>query len=269
VIRLADGHLEQVLLNLAVNARDATRSGGTITVSTRREAVLHGSILHRRGIAPGAWAVLEVKDTGVGMDESTRAQAFEPHFTTKAARGGSGLGLATVGGIARAAGGHVFVETAPDAGTTMTVFFPAAAEAAPAAHPEAASPPLGPHAGALLVVDDEPLIRSAVARYLTHLGYRVIEAADVAQAISRGEQHGWHVDLVLTDVIMPDATGPVLAERVRQRRPGMPVLFMTGHLHGASRQSPADIPPVEDTIYKPFDLHTLAERVRVKLAQRR
>jgi signal transduction histidine kinase/CheY-like chemotaxis protein len=263
-VTLAEGQLEQVLLNLTVNARDATEAGGVVTVTTARVHVTPRSELNRRGLAPGTWAALEVRDTGSGMDAATQARLFEPFFTTKANAGGTGLGLATVAGIVEAAQGRIMVESVPGNGTTMRVFLPIGPEAAPTTAPHTRSESKSSQRGTLLIVDDELPIRSALTRYLSRLGYRVLEAADVTQGVSQLEQHDWQVDLVLTDVRMPDQTGLEMAARVRARRPDIPVLFMTGHADSVRASS---APPRADTIDKPFDLDVVAERVRTRLAE--
>jgi signal transduction histidine kinase/CheY-like chemotaxis protein len=266
-VRLADGQLEQVLLNLAINARDATPAGGQIRVRTGRVSVHPRAPLHRKGISPGVWALLEVVDTGVGMDRATQQKLFEPFFTTKANTGGTGLGLATVAGIVHSAEGHILVESAPGAGTTMSVYLPLAIEQeASEAGRRRHTPPGGARSGTILIVDDELPIRSALARYLSRLGYRVIEAADAAQAYSQMEQHDWRVDLVLTDVRMPDTTGLDMADRLHERAPTLPILFMSGQAETPVRAGPNGVPPRDDTIDKPFDLQVVAERVRSKLA---
>jgi signal transduction histidine kinase len=265
-VALADGQAEQILLNLVVNARDATPPSGRITVTTRRLTVPARSDLERRGIAPGAWAVLEVSDTGIGMDRDTQARLFEPFFTTKSTSGGTGLGLATVAGIVHAADGHVLVDSAPGRGTTMTVYLPLVESGDPEAPvPVPGTRPAGAAGTRILVVDDELPIRGAVARYLSRLGYRVLEAADVPQAMSLMEQHDWQVHLVLTDIRMPDSSGVELAARLRARHPTLPVLFMSGHADGPLPAGSA-APPREDVIDKPFDLAEVAERVRARLA---
>ncbi len=263
-VTLAEGQLEQVLLNLTINARDATEPGGVVTVTTERVHVAPRSELNRRGLSPGTWAALEVRDTGSGMDAATQARLFEPFFTTKADAGGTGLGLATVAGIVEAAQGRIVVESVPGAGTTMRVFLPIGQGAEPAAAPRLRADSTTSQSGTLLIVDDELPIRSALARYLSRLGYRVLEAADVTQGVSQMEQHDWQVDLVLTDVRMPDQTGLEMAARVHARSPAIPVLFMTGHA-GSVRAGTA--PPRGDTIDKPFDLEVVAERVRTRLAE--
>ncbi len=264
VVRLAEGQVEQIVLNLVVNARDATPAAGVIAISTRQALVQPDSALHRRGVPPGRWVVLEVRDTGIGIDAATRQRLFEPFFTTKAARGGTGLGLATVADIVRSAGGHVLVDSAEGAGTTMTVVLPIAAAFAPAARSDAGpGPDAVPRTPTLLVVDDEQPIRSALRRFLAHAGYRVLEASDATQAISHIEQHAGQVDLVLTDVQLPGASGPALARQILARQPDTPILFMSGH-HDASRVASGI--PVDDLVEKPFDLAALAERIRVRVA---
>lgn len=268
-VALADGQLEQILLNLTVNARDATNPGGSVIVRTARATVLSRDDLNRRGVAPGLWALLEVSDTGHGMDDATRDRLFEPFFTTKSHTGGTGLGLATVAGIVQAADGHVVVDSAVGVGTTMRVFLPLSA-ALPAAPGRTSEVSVHHDAAAtILIVDDELPIRTALARYMSRLGYLVIEAADVAQGVSALDQAQWAVDLVLTDVRMPDQTGIEIAARVRERRPNVPVIFMSGQSGAPVRTGRAPVFPRADTIDKPFDLEVVAERIRTKLAEAR
>jgi signal transduction histidine kinase/CheY-like chemotaxis protein len=262
-VRLAEGQLEQIVLNLAVNARDATPPGGAISVSTRRVLVESRSALHRRGVEPGWWATLEVRDTGAGMDAATRQRLFEPFFTTKGERGGTGMGLATVASIVHGAGGHVIVDSAEGAGTSMTVVLPLGAPPQATGAPAEPDPVALPSVPTLLVVDDELPIRSALRRFLTRAGYRVLEAADAAQAMSQVEQHAGPLDLVLTDVQLPGTSGAELARQIRARRPDARILFMSGH-HDLSRTG-GEI-AAEDLVEKPFDLDALAERIRTRVA---
>jgi signal transduction histidine kinase len=260
VVRLAEGQLEQVLLNLAINARDAIPRGGQIGIATRRKTVEPGDEWQARGVPPGVWAMLDVRDNGTGMDAATQARLFEPFFTTKEASGGTGLGLATVHGMVDAAGGRIVVDSAAGRGTTMTIFLPLASDvAAPAAEPGVA-PLSAPRPATILVVDDEILLRGAITRYLARLGYRVLEASDAEQAEFALQRADWHVDLMLTDVRMQGVSGPELTRRIRQRLPSLPVLYMSGH---------ADLPegtPPGDVLHPPFDLETIAHYVDARLS---
>ncbi len=263
VVSMADGQLEQILLNLVINSRDATPDGGRITVRSNTLSVADGDPMIQRGVEPGEWAVLEVEDTGTGMDAATRDAMFEPFFSTKTTTGGTGLGLATVAGIVAAANGHILVKSAPGRGTTITVLLPAAAPAPELGETERPQPGT-PRAQSILVVDDEAPIRSALSRFLARRGYDVLEAPSAAAAIVAMERRDWTVDLILTDVQMPGGTGLELAAQVRKRRAGIPVLFMTGYapVDGDAAASRARD---SDTIAKPFDLEVVAERIRVRL----
>jgi signal transduction histidine kinase len=240
--------MEQVVLNLAVNARDAMPGGGTLSFDVRRVA--------------GDYVRLEASDTGSGMDEETKRQIFEPFFTTKEVGQGSGLGLSTVHGIVAQSGGHIHVESAPGSGARFQVFFPrhevTHAEPAPApAAPRAA--PTGTET--IMLVDDQAPVRAVTARGLRRKGYTVLEGTDGVDALRVLEQHGAPVDLLLTDAMMPRMGGAELVARVRERWPGTPVLFMSGYtpdmleLQGTSGRELA-------LIEKPFTPDALAKRVR-------
>jgi PAS domain S-box-containing protein len=251
VVWVDRGQLEQVVLNLVVNARDAMPEGGTLAVSTD----VQGNV-----------ACLEVRDSGHGMDAETRARAFEPFFTTKPRGRGTGLGLATVYGIVSKAGGDIEVESAPGKGTTMRVRLPLAAEAQRADRAPDAPPPREP-GKLLLVVDDEDALRLSISRFLERRGYRVLVARDGLEALATLEDAQWRVDLVLTDIVMPRMGGIELAGKVRERAGGPVVLCMTGHA-GRTLEAPVDAPWHPDRVMiKPFELNDLAERVAQLLAQ--
>jgi two-component system cell cycle sensor histidine kinase/response regulator CckA len=207
------------------------------------------------------------------MDQATRARLFEPFFTTKPHDRGTGLGLASVNGIVRAAGGHILVDTEVGDGTVMTVLLPVAD---PVAAPlrsldeshHGSTVPAPPHGVAtILVVDDELSLRRAVVRFFTRLGYEVIEAADGLSALAELERREWAVDLVLTDVEMPGINGLELANRIRQRAPAMLILYMSGFVD--SRTASGDVAADDGIVLmKPFDFAVLVERVRDALATR-
>ncbi len=253
-VRLADGQLEQVLLNLAINARDAMPTGGRLEVTT-------GTSTGSSAPGPGTWAVLTVRDEGTGMDDATKARLFEPFFTTKPHGRGTGLGLPTVDGIVRAAGGQLRVESAVGRGTTMTIFLPMVEAPAYVAPLEAApEQQLAPsRIATILLVDDERALRHGVARYLSKIGYDVQEAGSVDEALEVLERIEWQVHLVVTDIQMPGRSGLELAREVRSRLAGVPVLYMSGFVEGRPRAAAV---PQEDVLMKPFDLAVLASRVR-------
>ena len=270
-VSLSDGQLEQVLLNLAVNARDAMPDGGRLRLATRRLRVHGGDALVARGVAPGVWGVLEVADTGLGMDAAVQARLFEPFFTTKPRGHGTGLGLVTVSGITGAARGHVLVDTKPGTGTTMTVLFPAvdAPIAAPSPPRETAAPAPRGAGSTVLVVDDEVAVRRAITIYLKRNGYTVVEAEHGARALALLDELGWRVDLVLTDVEMPEMNGLDLAREIRRRDPSLPLLYMSGFVDGRRSAGDREVElAAASVLTKPFDLAFLLERVRDALRGR-
>ena len=257
--------LEMVLVNLAVNARDAMPGGGVLTVETGALAVAADHRWVADGIPVGRYAALSVRDTGNGMDEETRARAFEPFFTTKAPGKGTGLGLSTVHGIVAGHGGHVRIESAPGLGTTVTALFPLH-DGAPAARPAPA--PAQDHErgkGRILMAEDDSGVRSVMVRYLTLLGYEVSAAVDGVEALREMDALGWRVDLVLTDLTMPHLGGVELVQRVRAVRPDLPVVCMTGRIADILD---ADRDVLEGVVQlsKPFGLDELERALRRALA---
>ncbi len=222
---LADpGQIEQVFLNLVVNSKDAMPEGGALTISTRN-AELGVQAAQTNDVAPGPYVVLSVSDSGQGMDEETRARAFEPFFTTKPAGRGSGLGLAIVYGIVRESGGFVRVESEVGRGTTFEAFFPLAAQ--PAA---GRGGPDGPAAaGTVLLVEDEVVVRELAVTVLERAGYRVVVAANGAEALRECERDDQAIDVLVTDIVMPGMTGNELAEKVLKLRPDVRVVLMSGY----------------------------------------
>lgn len=229
---LADPHqLEQVLVNLVINARDAMPHGGTVTITTGTTDLAPAEA-EALGIAPGHYASLEVSDTGVGMDERTLVRAFEPFFTTKGPHEGTGLGLATVYGIARQSGGAVRLASTPGLGTRVTVLFPAAGDEAAstthAASPRVASPAMPRGAGTVLLVEDEPRVRAQARRLLERCGFAVIEASDGADGERQFDEHRATIDVIISDVVMPGTGGVEMITRLRSRAPEVPVVFVSG-----------------------------------------
>jgi signal transduction histidine kinase/ActR/RegA family two-component response regulator len=260
--RIAPSQIEQVMVNLVVNARDAMPDGGRITIETRNVTVDAAFTADHPEIAPGEYVALSVADTGLGMDRATAERVFEPFFTTKQVGKGTGLGLAVCYGIVRQAGGVVTVDSAPGAGATFTVYLPAVQTPVEEAVPGARAQPKGGHETLLVVEDDGP-IRGLLARALATRGYRVLEAADGEQAVAVARQHDGAIALLLTDVVMPRVSGPETARRVRDVCPGIPVIYMSGYTADALADSAAV--EAEAFLSKPFTPDEAARLVRAVL----
>jgi PAS domain S-box-containing protein len=258
------GQIEQVLVNLCVNARDAMADGGRVAVSVTRTNLSDALVCARLGVPPGDYVTLSVADTGHGMDASTAAHIFEPFFTTKDPGRGTGLGLATVYGIVRQSGGGIDLETSPGRGTTFRVHLPVSA--ANLADVEAATDEPAPSgAGTVLLVEDEPPLRAILRRSLETAGYAVLEAAsgDAALAVSRSHPTAIHV--LLTDVVMPGMNGIVLSRTMADERPRTRVLFMSGHAADTFARHGFD-PVSARFLQKPFSTETLFRELREMLS---
>lgn len=262
-------YLEQMVSNLALNARDAMPAGGTLTVSTSEVVVGTGlrDQVTGRPIPPGRYGVVSLADTGTGMDAETAAHIFEPFYTTKPVGQGTGLGLATLAGLLEESSGYVTMESAPGAGAMFTLYFPLLTTVVPTVSPVMASDVSpGTLAGAsVLVVDDEPAVRELARRTLEASGCRVLEAGDGSETVDLISRHG-PPDLVLTDIMMRGMDGVTLAGRLRARWPELPVLFMSGRLDQQERIQ-SDAPDVE-LIEKPFAPDRLVREVYAALAHR-
>lgn len=265
-VRMDPTQVDQVLVNLVVNARDAVSGIGTIRLATGMVDLGPDAAAGVPGLVPGRYAEISVADDGIGMDAGTQARVFEPFYTTKPMGRGLGLGLSTVYGIVRQNQGHIAVESTPGQGATFRVWLPCLPTGqevgALADQPE----PLPGGVGTILVVEDEPYLRVLVESMLAKLGYEVLVAGSAAQALELAAQFEGQFSLLLTDVIMPGMSGRDLAAQLLERQPGLRVLFMSGY--------PADIiaphgvlEPGLHFIQKPFRLTTLAERVRAALAE--
>jgi signal transduction histidine kinase len=257
---LADaGQVEQILLNLAVNARDAMPQGGKLTIETANAELDVEYAQAHPGLKPGRYVMLAVSDTGVGMDPPTRARIFQPFFTTKGQKG-TGLGLSTVDTIVRQHGGHVWVYSEPGHGAVFKVYLPHARASGAA---EGESPGGGAPRGeeTVLVVEDTHAVRSLVARVLEGLGYTVIEATDAATAEVAAARYAGRIHLLLSDVVMPGATGPELAQRLTEARPGLRVLFTSGYADDAVVHHGV-LGAGASYLQKPFTPDALARKVR-------
>jgi signal transduction histidine kinase/CheY-like chemotaxis protein len=269
-VRVDPGQIEQVVLNLAINARDAMLEGGTLEIATANfvlaEPWAHESLPVR--VPAGAWVLLSVRDTGVGMDADTATQAFEPFFTTKDSTKGSGLGLSMVYGIVKQSDGYTWIDTAPGAGTAVHVLLPAVVDGTRPALDTPAAPVAAiarPSGATVLLVEDDPEVRGLFSRFLETAGYTVIEAADGRDALETFEARADEIDLVVTDVVMPNVSGPALTSAIRARRPGVKVLFVSGYadeLEAGTAHAPHTV-----LVHKPVSRQVLVEHVSALLAE--
>ncbi len=259
-IRVDPGQLEQVFMNLAVNARDAMPSGGRLIFGTRRRTLAEAEA-KPMGLAAGDYSCLTVADTGSGMSAETLARAFEPFYTTKGVGKGTGLGLATVHGIIHQSGGHVSVDSAAGTGTTFTILLPAVAQAGPtrSSQPAGRSMPRGTET--ILIAEDEAAVRHAAAAILERLGYTVIQAASGAEALEKARRHTGPIHLLLSDLVMPGISGLDLRRRLRETRPELRALLTSGY-PGSDDQQKAIVTDAIPFLDKPFTGAALAARVR-------
>jgi PAS domain S-box-containing protein len=268
-VRADPGQLDQVLLNLTLNARDAMRDGGTLTIETVNVVVdeHHATSKALEPVVPGEYVALVVTDTGAGMDRETLEHVFEPFFTTKPVGEGTGLGLATVYGIVKQSGGFVSVYSEPAHGTSFRIYLPIAGRAHERQRGSSAGISGGGHE-TVLVAEDEPAVRAIIARALREYGYTVIEARDGAHALEVAQRAPGPPDLVIADVVMPGMGGKPLADEVDRRWPGTPVLFTSGYT-GADAVHRGLLDEGRDFMQKPLEPDALAERVRGILDARR
>ena len=258
------GQLEQVVINLAVNARDAMPSGGRLVLETRNDAGA-GVPASLRAALPGPVVCLAVSDTGTGMTPEVRDHLFEPFFTTKAAGAGTGLGLATAHGIVSQLGGRIHVESALGQGTTFTVWFPQTLEAeAPAAPPPPRRAATVRGTETILVVEDDPMVRDVTVRALRHEGYRVLVASSGGEALALRDEALSGAQLLVTDMVMPGISGRQVAEELCRRHPGLRVLFVSGYSPDVVAERGLLAPGCE-LLEKPFSPDVLAARVRAIL----
>jgi CheY-like chemotaxis protein len=261
-IRADSGQIEQVLMNLAVNARDAMTSGGSLLIRTQ-DVDLDDTLLRtQETVTFDKYVMLSVTDTGAGMTAEVRDRIFEPFFTTKELGRGTGLGLATVYGTVKQHSGNIFVDSEPGKGTTFKVYFPIAGERGQEQDEDHdLSGPLPAGTEVILVVEDDPSVRELVREVLTPLGYTVLASAGGDDALRTSDSYDGPVDLLLTDVVMPGMNGKQLAEVLRIKRPGIKVLFMSGYAHDAL-STQGMLEPGIAMIHKPFRTVALARQVR-------
>jgi two-component system cell cycle sensor histidine kinase/response regulator CckA len=263
-VKADPGQLEQVLLNLAVNARDAMPQGGRLTLETANMELDEADGRPHVGVAPGRYVRLLVRDTGIGMDAATASHLFEPFFTTKELGQGTGLGLATVYGIVRQSGGHITVASTPGRGTTFTTYLPRLEEGVEAAESGVAPAKLRTGSETVLLVEDEAGVRGVAQEILRSTGYIVLAASDGNEALRISSQHEGPIHLLLTDVVMPGPSGPALVSCLASRRPEMRVMYISGYAEDAFVHYGSLAPGVV-FLEKPFTHETLVRKVRETL----
>jgi CheY-like chemotaxis protein len=260
-VKADPGQIEQVVMNLAVNARDAMPDGGKLTIQTADAEIEKAFAREHPGSVPGKYVTLAVTDNGTGMDPETQAQIFEPFYTTKGRDKGTGLGLATVYGVVKQSSGYITVESEKGKGSLFTIYLPRFEQ--PVTVPTKSSPePLTTRGSEtiLLVEDAEPL-RMLAQLFLKENGYRVLMAADGAEAQQVAAQIAGPIHLLLTDVVMPGINGRVLAERLAPSHPAMKVLFMSGYTDSFIA-GPGVLEPGTHLLRKPFTEDALVRKVR-------
>ena len=259
-VKVDPGQFEQILINLAVNARDAMPEGGKLTIETRNVQLDPEYAMVHSEVVPGPHVLLAVSDNGLGMSEEVRTRLFEPFFTTKEQGKGTGLGLATCYGIVKQSGGHIWVYSEPGKGTTFKIYLPQVEEGSSHEEKEDFSPVTRESHGTILLVEDEQLVRTLAARALQAQGYTVLVAETSSEALALIRGYSGEIDLLLTDVVMPQMSGRQLAEQFGRERPGAKVLYMSGYTEnaivhqGVLEEGVAFLP-------KPFTPGTLARKV--------
>jgi len=261
-VRADPGQIDQVIMNLAVNARDAMPQGGKLTIETANVSLDENFARIHTPLVPGEYVMLSISDTGIGMDSETQARIFEPFFTTKGSKG-TGLGLSTVYGIVKQSGAYIFVDSQPQRGTALRVYFPRvdAREDAAAAQESSGLPRATHGKETILLVEDEPNLRRLAHQYLAKQGYQILEAEDGAAALQIASGHKGKIDLLLTDVVMPGMNGRELAAHIAAQRPDVRVLFMSGYTENAIGHD-GMLEAGVNLLQKPFGLPILKDKVR-------
>ena len=259
--RVDPNQLEQVIMNLAINARDAMPDGGRLTIETANAELDADYAAKHVSVIPGDYVMLAVTDTGCGMSAETKARIFEPFFTTKPAGRGTGLGLSTVYGIVKQSGGNIWLYSELAKGTTFKVYLPAIDSLPEDIGKVAPAEPTARGAGTVLVVEDDEQLRRLTHRALANAGYVVLEADRGRTALEVARRHAGTIDLLLTDIVMPDTNGRKLAETLRAARPGMRVLYMSGYPDRAI-VSHGMLAPTDAYLSKPFTTEAIARKVR-------
>jgi two-component system, cell cycle sensor histidine kinase and response regulator CckA len=261
IVRADAGQMEQVIVNLTVNARDAMPEGGKLTIETSNVELSGEDVATYPGVSSGPYVLLSVTDNGTGMDAPTQKRIFEPFFTTKEVGKGTGLGLSTVYGIVQQSGGHIRLQSDLHRGTCFKIYLARIAASVDAAQPRRSRTLPVKGVGTILLVEDDDAVRNVTARILRDNGYTVLETRRPSEALSICAESGATIDLLLTDIVMPETSGPRLAAELSSRHPKLRVVYMSGY---------SGVAPVSDRgrlgeanyIEKPFAASALAEKVR-------
>ncbi len=258
--KIDPGQFEQILVNLVVNARDAMPQGGKISIETHNVILDEEAALRHGDAVPGEYVQLTVSDTGSGMEDAVRLHIFEPFYTTKSKGRGTGLGLATVYGIVRQAGGYIWLDTGPGQGATFQIYLPRTTDAPEAAVAIRPIPDRPEGTETILLAEDEPLVRNIAVQTLRSLGYTVLEAANGREALRIMDRYTEQIHILVTDVVMPEMGGLELVEHLQVDHPKIPVLFLSGYTDGAVIQH--GVTPDRAFLQKPFTPISLARTVR-------
>src|ERR1700678_4511966 len=264
LVKADPSQIEQILMNLAVNARDAMEKGGKLTISTQNVVLDPAYARSHPPTVPGRYVLLTVADTGAGMDEVTKAKIFEPFFTTKELGKGTGLGLATVYGVVKQSGGYIWVDSAPGQGTRFEIFLPQTAAAPQLPSEDEPTAKYSRGNGTVLLVEDEEAVRELAGEFLRSSGYQVIAGKDGLDALEKAEQQTGTIDVLVTDVIMPRMRGTELAQRLKRAHPRIRIVYMSGYLeHNSDEGFIADSAHLQ----KPFSRDSLLKKMRDALGQ--
>jgi PAS domain S-box-containing protein len=264
-VRADAGQIEQVIVNLVVNARDAMPDGGRLVIEACNRTLAEAEVRYANHLRPGRYVEIRITDSGCGMDEETLSRIFEPFFTTKEKRKGTGLGLPTAYGIIKQSGGYLWAESAPGRGSTFRIYLPIVEGSASSAQVGAASGAAHPGSETILVVEDEDAVRSLARRALERSGYHVLDASDGGEAMRISEDHEGTIHLLLTDLTLCKLNGRELAQRAAALRPGMKVLYTSGYADEMAASDNAARPPA--FLQKPFTPEQLTTRVREVLSR--
>jgi CheY-like chemotaxis protein len=257
-------HIEQIILNLAVNARDAMPDGGRLLIETSNIRLDQAYATQHIGVHPGNYILLTITDSGHGISQAVKEHIFEPFFTTKEMGKGTGLGLATVFGIVKQNRGNILVESEEGLGTTFRVYLPSSSETMPAPARAPAELPILPGHETILIVEDNAEVRGLARRILQKQGYTLLEVQNGQEALQLVTQYPEPIHLVLTDMIMPGMNGKVLAEELLRRRPELKIIFMSGYANNIIAE-PGDLNSQSAFVQKPFSAKTLVQKIQAAL----